>query len=313
MPRQPSKRPISLANLRGFDASARHLSFTSAADELHLTQSSVSRQVASLEDELGQSLFLRKTRALELTTAGYRLARAVRLALEGVDDCVADLRSGQSRSRVNVTTFPSFASLWLIPRLPEFARIAPGLDLRIDSTETIVDLAAEQFDVAIRLLHQDKAPRAAVKLVGEEYTPVISPALLASVGPLKAPADLARATMLVMEDTGQSSRERNWEHWFEAVGAKPVKGQARLIFNFTDQTLQAAARGQGVALGRRPFLDDFVARGELVTPFATRLASPYGYFLIVNPASADAPHVKAFCDWLRGSFNKLLSVPPSAG
>jgi DNA-binding transcriptional LysR family regulator len=297
------KRPISLDNLRGFDSAARHLSFTLAAQELHLTQSSVSRQIASLEYEVGQPLFLRKTRALELTAAGHRLARAVRKSLDLLDACVDDVRGGQARKRVTVTTFPSFASLWLIPHLPEFSRIAPDVDLRVDSTEYLIDLVAERMDVAIRRTHEDKAPRTAVRLIEDAATPVVSPGLLAQLGPFKTPQDLARCTLLSMEDTQLSTDTLNWENWFTAVGVKAPRTQARVIFNFIDQTMQAAVRGQGVALGRRPFLDEFAARGELITPFPQNvLTSKYGYYMIVNPDTRDMPHVKAFCDWLTRSF-----------
>jgi LysR family transcriptional regulator, glycine cleavage system transcriptional activator len=297
------KRPIELDNLRGFDAAARHLSFTEAAQELHLTQSSVSRQIASLEYEVGQPLFVRKTRALELTSAGHRLARAVRQSLDVLDACVEDLRGGQARKRVTVTTFPSFASLWLIPHLPEFSRIAPDVDLRVDSTEYVVDLAAERMDVAIRLTHEDKAPRTAIRLIEDAATPVISQELLAQVGPLKTPQDLTRCTLLSMEDQQFSTGTLNWENWFAMVGVKPSRTHARVIFNYIDQTMQAAVRGQGVALARRPFLDEFVARGELVAPFPQHVqSSKYGYYLVMNPDTRDLPHVKAFCDWLKKSF-----------
>lgn len=302
MTRRARTRPIQLDSLRGFDAAARHLSFTQAAKELSLTQSSISRQVAALEDDVGQPLFTRKTRALELTHAGHRLAQAVRKALAEVDASVQDLRSGQTQRRVAITTFPSFASLWLIPRLPAFSRVAPGVELRIDSTELKVDLVAEQFDVAIRLTRADTAPRDAIALTMEDYTPVLAPSLIERHGPVKTPQDLARFTQLVMEDAGTSSREHNWPEWFALAGVRNVKPAARLVFNFIDQTLQAAARGQGVALGRRPFIDDFIERGELVAPFSQRLPSRYGYFLLRNPERADAPEVKAFCDWLVSQF-----------
>ncbi|MGL4575332.1 MAG: LysR substrate-binding domain-containing protein [Burkholderiaceae bacterium] len=304
------KRPIELDNLRGFDAAARHLSFTEAAQELHLTQSSVSRQIASLEYEVGQPLFIRKTRALELTPAGRSLARQVRHTLDALDACVEELRGGQTRKRVTVTTFPSFSSLWLIPRLPELARIVPDVDLRIDASEHTVDLVAERMDVAIRQMHEAKAPRSAVKLMDDWATPALSPDLLARCvaqgNPMKSPQDLAGCTLLAMEDRLPSSRVLSWENWLAAAGIKGAAanaiGRTRIVLNFIDQTMQAAARGQGVVLARQPYLDEFVARGDLVTPFAKRLLSPYGYYLVVNPETADLPHVKAFCDWLKKSF-----------
>lgn len=298
------KRPLSLDHLRGFDAAARHLSFTQAAVDLHLTQSSISRQIASLEFELGLPLFKRKTRALELTLAGQTLAKLVRQQLTALDACVEELRGGEQRARVSITTIPSFASIWLIPRLAAFNRIAPEVDLRIDSTEMIIDLQAEGIDVAIRILHQDKAPRSAFLLAQEKFTPALSPLLLQGTNPIRTPADLEKATLLVMEDTLPSSQARSWERWFAAAGLRTRHRGARLMFNFIDQTLQAAARGQGVALGMSPFLDEFVSRGELVTPFEPRVSSPYGYYLLVNPDSRTLPHVKTFCEWLIGCFAK---------
>jgi LysR family transcriptional regulator, glycine cleavage system transcriptional activator len=310
LPKPLRKRPISLDNLRGFDAAARYLSFTLAAEELHLTQSSVSRQISALEYDVGQPLFIRKTRALELTPAGHRMARAVRDTLDALDACVIDIRGGQARRRVSVTTFPSFSSLWLIPRLPEFAQIAPDIDLRIDSSEHIVDLAAERIDVAIRMQHENTAPRKAVRLVDDVCTPALSPDLLARLSAqgnrMKTPQDLTGCTLLAMEDRLASSRALNWENWFAAAGVKPgaasAIGRSRIVLNFIDQTMQAAMRGQGVALARQPFLDEFVARGDLIAPFATRLASPYAYYLITNPQTENGPHIQAFCGWLKKAF-----------
>jgi LysR family transcriptional regulator, glycine cleavage system transcriptional activator len=304
------KRPISLDNLRGFDASARHLSFTTAAEEMHLTQSSISRQIAALEYEVGQPLFVRKTRSLELTAAGRTLATTVRQAIDALDACVQNMRGGQLRKRVAVTTFPSFSSLWLIPRLPELARIMPDVDLRIDASEHNVDLQAERMDVAIRQMHEAKAPRSAIKLVDDWATPALSPELLARLvaqgNPMKSPQDLAGCTLLAMEDRLPSSRHLSWENWLAAAGIKGAAanaiGRTRIMLNFIDQTMQAATRGQGVALARQPYLAEFVARGDLVTPFAKRLLSPYGYYLVINPETAQEPHVQAFCQWLKTSF-----------
>jgi LysR family transcriptional regulator, glycine cleavage system transcriptional activator len=223
---------------------------------------------------------------------------------------VDDIRGGQARRRVSVTTFPSFSSLWLIPRLPEFARIAPDVDLRIDSSEHTVDLQAERIDVAIRMQHESNAPRSAVKLVDDVCTPALSPDLLARCAAqgisMKKPQDLAGCTLLAMEDRLASSRFLSWENWLAAAGVKPGAasgiGRSRIVFNFIDQTMQAAVRGQGVVLARQPFLDEFVERGDLIAPFATRLASPYAYYLMTNPDTQEQPHVKAFCDWLKAAF-----------
>lgn len=292
-----SSRPIQLAALRGFDAAARHLSFTIAAEELHLTQSSVSRQIQSLEHEVGKPLFARKTRALELTLAGQRLHRAVRGALQEIDRAVNDIRASNTRKRVSLTTWPSFASLWLVPRLAEFARLQPDIDIRIDASDRLLNLRDEELDLALRYCRDEQAPRDAIALLDEELTPALAPSLLERIGPLNEPGDIAKCPLIVLDDRTPSSDENSWERWFAMAnaGAPPP---SRMVFTFIDQTMQAAARGQGVVLAKTQFLRDFEERGELVAPFPQRLSSSYRCYLLLNPQTRDAPHVRAFVDWL---------------
>jgi DNA-binding MarR family transcriptional regulator len=134
------RRPIQLQALRGFESAARHLSFTLAAAELKLTQSSISRQVAALEDDVGMALFTRHTRALRLTPAGERLFSAVQQGLALIDRAVDEIRGGAGVRRVTVATYASFASLWLVPRLAEFQRLHRGIEIRIDAADRLVDL-----------------------------------------------------------------------------------------------------------------------------------------------------------------------------
>ncbi|WP_176256727.1 LysR substrate-binding domain-containing protein [Derxia lacustris] len=291
-------RPLGLANLRGFEAAARLLSFTLAGEELHLTQSSMSRQIQSLEEELGRPLFIRRTRELELTLAGQKLQRVVRGALGELDRCVAELRGEAERRRVALTTWPSFASLWLVPRLSSFARLHPAIDIRIDSGDTVLDMVAEEIDLAIRYCRDDQAPRNALRLLDEELTPALSPALLERVGGLAAPGELARCTLLVLDDGFQSSAENSWERWLELAGEPRLQPAGRLLFNFVDQSMQAAVRGQGVILGKSQFLRDYIERGELITPFpALRLGSRYGVYLVASELAREGP-AALFTDWL---------------
>ncbi len=299
-----SKRPIGLAQLRGFEASARHLSFTLAAEELHLTQSSISRQVQTLEEEVGKPLFVRRTRELALTTAGQTLYRVVRAAMGDIDRTVAEIRGTAQRKRVTLTTWPSFASLWLVPRLAAFARVQPDIDIRIESTDAMLDLEAEDIDFAVRYCRDESAPRNAVVLMDEEVMPAMSPALLERLGPFASPEDLARATLLVLEDGLQSATENSWERWLGLAGVPNLQPAGRLLFNYIDQSMQAAARGQGVVLARTPFLRDFAERGELIAPFALRMPSRYRYFLVENPATETTPHARAFRDWLIGQTQR---------
>jgi len=298
-------RPIGLAALRGFEAAARRLSFTLAADELSLTQSSISRQVASLERQLGKALFVRHTRALELTPAGDRLHRAVRQALAGIDRTVDEIR-GAGPPRVSVATYASFASLWLVPRLAAFQREHPEIEIRIDAADRMVDLEAEEIDLALRSLRGAGAPPEAVELLEEEATPALSPRLLESGGlRLAEPADLAALPLLELDDSLPSAPWGDWKGWFEFAGAEDVRPAGRLYFTYVDQSVQAAVRGQGVALVRTPFLDDLLASGELVAPFPRlRMRTGYRFHLVSNPRRAHLPQVATFRDWLLGEFRR---------
>lgn len=306
MSRPRRHRPIALAALRGFDAAARRLSFTDAAAELHLTQSSISRQVATLEREVGRPLFLRRTRALELTAAGRQLQQAVQQALAGIDLCVDELRGQAGAQRVTLTTYASFASLWLVPRLALFQRAHPEIEIRLDASDRVVDLAAEDVDLAVRWVPLDRVPAGATSLIEDLAAPAMSPRLLAAGPPPAVPADLARWPLLDLDDSVPGTRRLNWAGWFAFAGAGAVTPQAgRLVFSFADQAVQAAIRGQGVALVRSPFLQDAVASGDLVMPFPQwRMPVGYRHVLAVNPASRRRAPVATFVDWLNAQFSQ---------
>lgn len=310
-PRSPArtrrKRPIQLQALRGFESAARHLSFTQAAAELKLTQSSISRQVAALEDDVGAALFVRETRALRLTPAGERLFQAVRQALAGVDRSVDEIRGGAAARRVTVTTYASFASLWLVPRLAEFQRLHPGIEIRIDASDRMMDLEAEGIDLALRWLRPGvPAPVHATLLGEEEFNVALSPRLLETAGAaLKSPADLDRLPVLAMDDSVPSAPYSSWDKWCAMAGIAPIEGAARLVFTYVDQSVQAAVRGQGVALVRTPFLDDLVAAHDLVMPFPQlRRPTGYRYYLVDNPQRRELPQVAAFRQWVIEAFRR---------
>ena len=177
---RPPHRPLALDSLRSFEAVARHLSFSAAAEELHLTQPAVSRQIKGLEDDLGAVLFHRATRRVELSSAGHALLRAVSPALARIDTAVRQIRMTRSREMVSVTTFPSMASLWLMPRLPDFERQHPGADIRIAATDRMIETEDFELDVALRHCRPDKAQPGSERLFGEVLTPVIGAALNAA-------------------------------------------------------------------------------------------------------------------------------------
>lgn len=304
--RTTRRRPIQLAALRGFEAAARLLSFTLAAGELNLTQSSISRQIAALERQVGRKLFIRKTRALLLTPQGERLLQAARQAIAGIDRTVDEIRGVSSTPRVTITTYASFASLWLVPRLAAFQRAHPEIEINIAAGDRFVDLESEGVDIALRWCRPEAAPRDATLLLGEEVTPAVSPALLERSGvSLCEPTDVARLPLLDTDDIIPSSIASSWARWFEFVGLQtPPRPQAgRIAFTFIDQAVQAAIRGQGVVLGRKPLIEDLIASGQLVLPFPDRwMRTGYNYYLIDNRERSAAEPVQIFRGWLAEEF-----------
>lgn len=305
-----SRRPISLDALRGFAAAGRRLSFTLAAADLGLTQSAVSRQIAALESQIGASLFVRKTRALELTEAGAQLLRAVQSGLAAIDACVEDLRGPGGDGLVSITTYPSFASLWLAPRLARFQQAVPEVAVRIDSTDAVVDLAASGIDLAMRSLPLAGAPAEAELLIAEETTAAAAPHFLRQHAPLVTPADLLRLPLLDHDASRTRSPAATWAGWLAFAGVAAPSLRPRLSFSYIDQQVQAALRGDGVIIARAPFLADLLAAGMLEAPFPDlRAPTGQGLFLIHNPARARRPAVKSLADFIRAEFARLGPLP----
>ena len=298
-------RPIQAGHLRAFEAVARHLNFRLAAEEMALTQSAVSRQIQALEDDVGVPLFLRHTRAVELTEAGIQLISAVGQALPRIDAAVRHIRQTAGRRHVSVTTFASFASMWLIPKLEAFQREHPDIDIRIEASDSAIDLEVTDIDVAVRYAPADRMPPAARRLFGELVTPMASPWLLRSGPRLKTPADLLAHTLIEAADAYTPHLAwLTWRRWLDANGLAQSQPKRWLSFNYAYQMVQAALSGQGVVLARPPLVAESLARGELVEVFApdaypnARLVSPMAYWVMVSPHSAQRAEVKAFADWL---------------
>lgn len=297
-PRIP-QRALGVGPLRAFEAVARLLSFRGAGEELHLTQPAISRQIRGLEEELGTPLFLRGTRHVALTPAGEALQRTVQPLLDKLDSTVRHLRAAQRRQPVGVTTFASFASMWLLPRLQAFQAQHPQADIRISANDHFEDFDAPEIDLALRHCRPEDAPPGAVRLFGEVLTPVASPALLAKL-PLRQPADLARHTLLEEDDHKPSAEYVSWHFWLRQFAPQGLEPRSWIHLNFTYQRIQAALAGQGVALARLSLAHDAVANGDLVEPFgaAGRVASPFAYWLVRWPGRRDRPALLDFEAWV---------------
>lgn len=284
--------------LVGFEAAARHLSFTKAGEELFLTQSAVSRQIKELEEELGVELFQRRHRALALTEAGKQFYAAAAQVLTTMRSATDRLRAQAGKKALSVTTTHSFAALWLIPRLAGFTRTHPGVDVRITAATRVQDLERDGLDVAIRHGPASLAGPHATRLFGERVFPVCSPKLLART-PLERPEDLKNHVLLQYDDPDGRHPWLHWKTWLEVAGIADLRPAGTLYFSGYEQIIPAAVAGHGVGLGRSPLVKDLLASGELVAPFTNSADPARAYYVIVAKTAASRPEVNGFVSWLR--------------
>jgi DNA-binding transcriptional LysR family regulator len=298
--RNGNARLPSLDLLQGFEAAARLLSFTRAGDELHLTQSAVSRQMQELEAQLGVKLFERRHRALVLTEAGQQFYASAAQVLATMRAATARLRAQAGRGTLSVTTTHSFAALWLIPRLAGFTRGHPGVDVRIAADTRVQDLERDGLDVAIRHGPASLAGPHAQRLFGERVFPVCSPKLLKDARrPLAEPADLRHHVLLQYDDPDVRHPWLHWRTWLEAERLEELKPAGRLSFSGYEQIIAAAIAGHGVALGRSPLLNDAIRAGELAAPFKRTADPARAYYAVVSPNAAERVEVRDFVAWLK--------------
>lgn len=289
----------SLDLIKGFEAAARNLSFTKAAEELFLTQSAVSRQIKALEEQLGVALFHRRHRALLLTEAGQELYRSASSALKQLADTATRIKARGSTRMLTVSTTVGFASLWLIPRLTAFRDRHPDVEIRIDANNRMLDLRQDGIEIAIRYCTQDMAPPGAIKLFGEEVTPVCSPKLITRAKPLARPEDLRHHVLLHYESlVGTSAPWLTWTVWLEVMQIADFKPAGSLRFGQYDQAIRAAVDGQGVALASSGLVKQLIRQGKLVAPFKQRAKSSRAYFLVTTKDAEPRTDVQDFIAWL---------------
>src|SRR5438552_10268230 len=306
----PRTRLPSLDLLKGFEAAARHLSFTRAAEELFLTQSALSRQMQTLEEQLGLPLFERRHRQLLLTEAGQMLHATAKAVLDELTQAVAAIRRDQATQPLTVSTNQAFASLWLIPRLARFRERHPEVDVYISADNRIVDLERERIDLAVRYCSEAMAPPGSPRLFGERLVPVCSPELAADrERPLKRPEDLARHTLLHIDDERGRFPWLNWSVWLAAIGIHELKPAGSMRFNHFDQVVQAALGGQGVALGRVPLIDSLLRERRLVAPFRDKYTTSRSYFVVTTNQASMRPAARAFVEWLCEEARAEVEAP----
>ena len=287
--------------LRAFEASARHQSFSLAAQELNVTPAAVGQLVRTLEDWLGSPLFVRSTsgRARLVTTEVAEQALPdIRAGLERLAVGLERLRSGCAGGVLTVTVSPAFAAKWLLPRMERFQAAWPETDLRLDTSLKPVDFVAQRIDVGVRYGRGQWPGLAAEKLMDEEVYPVCAPALLATAT-LQAPGDLRGQVLIHDQSVDTSTGFASWQAWLRHAGVQGVPTDRGLRINNSAAVLQAAIDGQGVALARSVMAHDDLAAGRLVRLFPqVRLESALAYYVVYRPECIAQPKVAAFRDWL---------------
>lgn len=298
-----SRRSLSHLNaLRAFEAAARHLSYVRAADELGVTPAAVGGQVRALEAWLGIPLFRRSAGP----PVRLSLTEEARAALPELHDGFDRLASGLRRLRaakdagvVLVTSSPAFAAKWLLPRVERFRAAHPRLDLRLDVTDQLADLAAGEADVGIRYGGGRWSGLEATRLLDEEVFPVCSPVLFDGPYPPRTPADLRHHTLIHDATVRFDADFPTWRAWLTVAGVSDVDPGRGLMINASAAVTQAAVEGQGIALGRSVVVGDDLAAGRLVRLFP-EVACPVGwaYYVVNRPEALQLAKVAAFRHWL---------------
>jgi len=279
--------------LRAFEATARHLSFKRAADELHVTYSAVSHQIRTLEQFLGIALFRRFNRSIMLTPAGKSYLPTIREAFDKVDQATLRLMNVSLSGGITISCFPSFAARWLLPRLPGFFRQNPDLEVHISATQAFSHIPRDDVDVAIRYGDGNWPGFRADKLFDDWIFPVCSPAMADGSLPLRHPQDLRHHRLL--HDTNSPD---DWKRWLQGAGVEGIDAGRGLSFSHSMLVLQAAAEGLGVAIAHSPLLGDDLATGRLARPFQEFVPTQSAYYFISPEHNAEHPKIIAFREWI---------------
>jgi LysR family transcriptional regulator, glycine cleavage system transcriptional activator len=278
--------------LRAFEATARHLSMTRAAGELHVTPGAISLQIRELETALGLPLFLRRPRALVLTPEGMVYATRVQAAFALIREATAEVTVQRRAATLSVTCTASVAAQWLLPRLAAFQAEMPGVDIQINSSNRLFDLERDGIDLAIRHGTGRYDGLSSVLWMDDALLPVLSPELVRRAGAIEHVADLADIPLLHDENTD------DWRKWLSEMAAEGIDAGRGAVFSGGNGAIEAALAGLGAALVRHAFVEREIAAGRLVAPFRHTITQSFAYYLVSPFAALRRPEVVAFRDWL---------------
>jgi LysR family glycine cleavage system transcriptional activator len=296
--------------LRAFEAAARHLSFTRAAEEIQVTQAAVSHRVRELEARLEARLFHRLTRRVELTESGEVLAQAVRRGLDHIARGIAALDTGPGAAQpLRLTTLPSFAQRWLVPRLPRFRVRHPEIEVRVLADARLADLHAGAADLAVRFGRGIYPGLNAQCLMRDAVLPVCSPGLTRGAAAF-TPEQIVRHPLLHDAATADYASGEDWASWLAYVGRPELDCDRGSRFGNATLTLAAAAAGLGIALGRRSLLEADLAAGRLVPARPEAAPTAFSYWLVCLPERHGAPRMAAFAHWLKDEAATFSTARP---
>jgi LysR family glycine cleavage system transcriptional activator len=288
----------SLTTLRIFAVAARHLSFTKAAEELHLTQSAVSHRVRALEQELKIPLFQRLARHVELTDPGVVLARQVEQAVNDIARTIAELDRTDQGGRLTVTMLPSVASRWLMPRLPRFRERCPDIDVQVIADARLLDLRTDGIDLAIRFGAGRYRDYHATALMQDFVLPVCSPRLIERHGAVDTVEGLLDLPLLLDSATEGDGSGSDWRSWLGTLGRSQANVRAGAQLNDAGLVIEGAVLGLGVGLARASLVGDHLAAGSLICPLPFAAPTQFAYFLLSLPEAAELPNIRHFREWV---------------
>lgn len=291
-----------LSALRAFEAAARHLSLTRAAEELHVTPGALSHQIRGLEDLLGVKLFERKVRAIALTAAGRQLYPGLQVGFGHIRDAVTSLDAAHAANILVVSTSPGMTSKWLAPRLSRFSNDFADVDVRISSSLGNANFETDGVDIAVRNLPTEPARNAALeieRLADISLVAVCSPRLIERYGAVKNTKDLARLPLIHAESFSPRVPIPNWGEWFDAAGVSGVDLRRGLHFNSADHALDAAGEGAGVLLAHDLLAYDDLRTGRLVIPVKLALPSGRSYHLVWPTRRKLSQAAEGFRRWIK--------------
>ena len=294
-----------LGALRAFEAAARLMSFSKAADELRVTPAAISHQIQALERDLGVRLFRRRNRAVALTASARVLLPGLSEAFGQIRAALGRLRARNNSGTLTVTASPSFAAKWLVLRLHLFQERAPDIDVRLSATDEVVDLTRGDFDLGIRY-GAGRYPGLEVELLLQnEVFPACSPHLLETGPPLRTPDDLRHHALIHDQAVERDPLLQTWSMWLKAAGVRGMPATPGLSFSAGHLALDAAIAGRGVVLALSTIAAADLTAGRLIRLFSLALPDPFAYYIATLPGALDRPKVRLFRDWLRQEADGL--------